>query len=163
MNGVGTLKSCLFSSIAFPPVHPTLASHNSAIRGVFIFRPSAANTRPAAISASLQSFETRALVSLARDLVVDQKLFLCRVGRGAIPRPVGFARPYSSREKRSPRRRLRTLRVRPMGESSLRTASGSAVHFGTRAAFRERQSPQLPTKPVAARGGFPRSAHFAPR
>ena len=44
------------------------------------------------------------LISFTRVLVVGQKLFLCRVGRGAIPRPVGFARPYSSREKRSPPR-----------------------------------------------------------
>ena len=29
--------------------------------------------------------ETRALVSLARDLVVGQKLFLCRVGRSFAP------------------------------------------------------------------------------
>ena len=35
--------------------------------------------------------------------------FLCRVGRGAIPRPVGFARPSSSREKRSPPRDPRGL------------------------------------------------------
>ena len=85
--------------------------------------------------------------------MVGQKLFLCRVGRGANPRPVGFARPYSSREKRSPRRRLRALRVRPMGESSLRTAIGSAVHFGTRAALCERQPLQMPINAVAARGG----------
>ena len=45
------------------------------------------------------------------------------------------------------------LRVRPMGESSLRTASGSAVHFGTRAALCERQPPQMPINAVAARGG----------
>ena len=95
--------------------------------------------------------ETRASLSLARDLVVGQKLFLSSGWEGLCP--VGFARPYSSREKRSSRRRLRALRVRPMGESSLRTASGSAVHFGTRAALCERQSPQLPTKAVAARGG----------
>ena len=42
------------------------------------------------------------LISFTRDLMVGQKLFLRRVGRGAISRPVGFARPYSSREKRSP-------------------------------------------------------------
>ena len=45
------------------------------------------------------------------------------------------------------------LRVRPMGESSLRTASGSAVHFGTRAALCERQPLQMPINAVAARGG----------
>lgn len=34
------------------------------------------------------------LIFLARDLVVGQKLFLCRVGRVAIPRPVKVDPPF---------------------------------------------------------------------
>ena len=64
-------------------------------------------------------------------------------------------------KKRSSRRRLRALRVRPMGESSLQTASGSAVHFGTRAALCERQSPQLPTKAVAPPVARPAGDRYA--
>ena len=34
------------------------------------------------------------LISFTRDLVVGQKFFLCRVGRGAIPRPVKVDPPF---------------------------------------------------------------------
>ena len=34
------------------------------------------------------------LISFTRDLAVGQKLFLCRVGRGAIPRPVKVDPPF---------------------------------------------------------------------
>ena len=48
---------------------------------------------------------------------------------------------------------MRALRVRPLGESSLRTASGSAVHFGTRAAFRENNPLNCPKRPLPRGAG----------
>ena len=76
--------------------------------------------------------ETRVSLFLTRVQVVGSRLFLSSGWEGHCP--VGIA----------PRTCLRPLRVRPMGECPLRTASGSAVHFVSRKTTTEKKKTSAP-------------------
>ena len=113
-------------------------------------RPSLAEGRglPLITVCGLRPRDAR-FISFTRVLVVGQRLFSVGSGGARFRAPLDLPVIIPRVKKRPSRRRLRALRVRPMGESSLRTASGSAVHFGTRAALCERQPLQMPINAVA--------------